>query len=115
VVGALGIANVTLVTVLERTAEIGLRRALGAGRRHIAAQFLIESMIVGALGGIVGAAGGILGVVAISVARDWTPVLDGRAAAAAPLAGALVGLLAGLYPAGRAAAMQPVDALRGPS
>lgn len=115
VVGALGIANVTLVTVMERTAEIGLRRALGARRRHIAAQFLIESTIVGLLGGIVGASTGILAVVTISVARQWTPVLDVTLTASAPLAGAVVGLLAGLYPALRAAGMQPVDALRGPA
>jgi putative ABC transport system permease protein len=115
VVGALGIANVTLVTIMERTAEIGLRRALGARRRHIATQFLLESTVVGLLGGIVGASLGIIAVVAISITRQWTPVLDAGMAAAAPLAGATVGLVAGLYPALRAARMQPVDALRGPA
>jgi macrolide transport system ATP-binding/permease protein len=111
-VGAIGIANVTLVSVLERVGEIGLRRALGAARRHIAAQFLLESTAMGALGGIAGASIGTLVVVGISATRTWTPVLDPRYPLAAPLLGAAIGLISGTYPALRAARMEPVDALR---
>jgi putative ABC transport system permease protein len=112
VVGAIGIANVTLVTVMERIGEIGLRRALGASRRQVAGQFLVESTTIGLLGGVVGAVLGMVVVVAVSAIRDWTPVLDVRLAFGAPVAGALVGLLAGLYPSLRASRMEPVDALR---
>ncbi|MFS8200383.1 ABC transporter permease [Streptomyces sp. CWNU-52B] len=115
VVGAIGIANVTLVTVMERVGEIGLRRALGASRRQVAQQFLLESTTIGLLGGIIGAALGIAVVVSVAAVKQWTPVLDLRLALGAPLAGALVGLLAGLYPSLRAARMEPVDALRAPS
>jgi macrolide transport system ATP-binding/permease protein len=111
-VGALGIANVTLVSVLERVGEIGLRRALGAARRHIAAQFLVESGVMGLLGGIVGTALGVLVVVAVSAGRTWTPVLDPWVPLVAPFVGALIGLLSGAYPALRAAALEPVEALR---
>ena len=112
VVGAIGIANVTLVTVMERTGEIGLRRAMGARRRHIAAQFLCESAAMGLVGGIVGASVGLVVVVAVSASRDWTPLLDAWLPIAAPPVGALVGLIAGLYPSLRAARMEPVEALR---
>ncbi len=112
VVGAIGIMNVTLVTVMERTGEIGLRRALGARKRHIATQFLTESTTLGLTGGVAGATIGIVTIVVVSAVRHWTPVLDLRLAAAAPVGGALTGLLAGLYPAWRAASLEPVDALR---
>jgi ABC-type antimicrobial peptide transport system permease subunit len=111
-VGAIGIANVTLVSVMERTGEIGLRRAIGATRRHIALQFLLESGLIGLVGGIIGGSVGTLVVVGISAYQSWTPVMDPLAPLAAPVIGALVGFLAGAYPALRAARMEPVEALR---
>ncbi len=113
IVGAIGIANVTLVSVIERTAEIGLRRALGATRRHIGAQFLLESAAIGVIGGIIGASLGILIVVIISATQVWTPVLDPLAPLATPFIGGIIGLLSGTYPALRAARLEPVEALRG--
>lgn len=112
VVGAIGIANITLVSVMERTAEIGLRRAIGATRRHIAAQFLIESASMGVIGGILGASLGVMIVVAVSAFELWTPVLDPWAPFLAPLIGGAIGLLSGLYPAMRAANLEPVEAFR---
>lgn len=112
VIGAVGIANTTLVSVLERTGEIGLRRALGARARHITLQFLAESGALGALGGLVGTSLGVVTVVGVAVARDWTPVVHPATAAAAPVIGLVTGVLAGLYPAWRASRVQPAEALR---
>jgi macrolide transport system ATP-binding/permease protein len=111
-VGAIGIANITLVSVMERTGEIGLRRAIGATRGHIAAQFLLESGSMGVIGGIVGASLGVLVVVTVSASQVWTPVLDPAAPFLAPLMGGAIGLVSGTYPALRAARLEPVEALR---
>ena len=112
-VGGLGIANVTLLSVRERTGEIGLRRALGATRRDIGNQFLVESGVIGLLGGLVGAALGVGVVVAVSLAREWTPILDTWVVVGAALLGGVIGVLAGLYPALKAARVEPILALRG--
>lgn len=111
-VGGIGIANVTLVSVLERVGEIGVRRALGAGRRHIAWQFLTESAAMGVLGGVIGASGGVLTVVIVSAFEEWTPVMEPWIPFAAALLGGVVGLAAGTYPSLRAASLEPVAALR---
>ncbi|WP_230514335.1 ABC transporter permease [Salinispora arenicola] len=112
VIGALGIANTTLVAVLERTAEIGLRRSLGATRATVAGQFLLESVGIGLFGGLLGAALGVLTTVGVSYAQTWTPVLDPLVAPVAVAVGGLTGLAAGAFPAWRAATVEPIAALR---
>ncbi len=112
IVGAIGIANIMLVSVIERIGEIGLRRAIGATRGHIATQFLLESASLGAIGGILGASLGVLIVVAVSAYQVWTPVLDPAAPFLAPLVGGGIGLVSGTYPALRAARLEPVEAFR---
>jgi putative ABC transport system permease protein len=111
-VGGIGIANVMVIAVLERRTEIGLRRALGATRSHIAAQFLAEAIILGALGGTVGLGAGIAITAAIARTRHWTLLIPsaglwGGLAVAITIAG-----IAGLYPAARAARLAPTEALR---
>ena len=111
--GGLGIANVTLLSVMERIGEIGLRRSLGATTRNIAGQFVVESAVIGLLGGLVGSALGVFAVVIVSIVNGWTPILDIWLVLGSALLGAVVGLAAGAYPALRASRIEPVTALRG--
>ena len=111
--GGLGIANVTMLSVMERVGEIGLRRALGATKRNIANQFMVESVVIGLLGGLIGAALGVFAVVVVSIIQGWAPVVDPWLATGSALLGAVVGLLAGVYPAAKASNIEPIIALRG--
>ncbi len=111
-VGAIGIANIMVISVLERRGEIGLRRALGATRRHISTQFLTESALLAALGGIAGLAVGAGATVIYAATRNEPFVVPLYALVAAPAAGFLIGALAGLYPAAKAARLSPTEALR---
>jgi putative ABC transport system permease protein len=111
-IGAINIANTTLVSVLERVPEIGLRRALGAGRREVGLQFLSESSILGTGGGLVGTSLGIFVIVAVSAAKQWTAVIHPSVVVLSPFLGTLIGLVAGLYPSLKAGRIEPVEALR---
>jgi putative ABC transport system permease protein len=111
-VGAIGIANIMVISVLERRAEIGLRRALGATRRHISSQFLAESALLAALGGVAGLILGALATLVYALAQKQPMVVPLYALIAAPAAGLVIGALAGLYPAGKAARLSPTEALR---
>ncbi len=111
-VGAIGIANIMVISVLERRGEIGLRRALGATKRHISSQFLAESALLAALGGIAGLLLGALATLTYALAQSQPWVVPTYALIAAPLAGFAIGALAGLYPASKAARLSPTEALR---
>ncbi|MEX1106761.1 MAG: ABC transporter permease, partial [Ilumatobacteraceae bacterium] len=112
-VGAIAITNATLLNVVERRPEIGLRRALGATRHHITRQIALEASITGTIAGTVGAIIGLIAVVAVAVARTWTPTIDPAVLLAAPAIGTITGALAGITPAIKAAHTPPADTLRG--
>jgi putative ABC transport system permease protein len=111
-VGGIGIGNVMVIAVLERRSEIGLRRAIGASRRHISLQFVAEAIMVAGAGGIAGAALGGITTAAFAATRHWHAVVSLPSLAAAVGIALAVGALAGLYPAIRAAQLPPAEALR---
>jgi putative ABC transport system permease protein len=111
-VGGIGIMNIMLVSVTERTREIGLRRAVGARRRDILTQFLIEAVTVSLTGGTIGIAVGVVGAWAIGYFAGWLAPIQARAVIPAFLFAGAVGVFFGFYPARKASRLNPIDALR---
>ena len=111
-VGAVGVGNIMLIGVLERRSEIGLRRSLGATKRHIRTQFLSEAILLALLGGAAGVAAGAVSTAVYASTKHWTVVVPTTAWAGGLAAAILIGALAGLLPAIRAARMSPTEALR---
>jgi putative ABC transport system permease protein len=111
-VGGIGIMNIMLVSVTERTREIGIRKALGATRANILLQFLIEAVVLCLLGGLIGALVGSGGATAMSTFFQWNTIISPLAIVAAFVFSAVVGVLFGVWPARRAASLDPIVALR---
>ena len=111
-VGGIGIMNIMLVSVTERTREIGVRKALGATRKAILFQFLIEALVLCFLGGVLGVALGAGAAEVMTRVADWNTVVAPEAVATALVFSAGIGLFFGIWPAQRAAKLDPIDALR---
>jgi putative ABC transport system permease protein len=112
IVGAVGVANIMIISVLERRSEIGLRRALGATQAQIRAQFLGESILLAVIGGVVGVIAGIVATAVYAGSKDWAVVIPVEAWAGGIVAAILIGACAGLVPAVRASRLPPTVALR---
>ena len=111
-VGGVGIANVMVISVLERRSEIGLRRALGATRRHVGEQFLAEAVLLSLLGGLAGTILGVSATAVYAVTQHWSVLIPPLAVYGGIGAALAIGAIAGLYPALRAARLSPTEALR---
>src|SRR5690606_32286106 len=112
IVGGIGIMNIMLVSVTERTKEIGLRLAVGARRRDVLLQFLVEAVVMSLIGGLLGVAAGIGTARILTAVLDWPTVITASTVASAFGVAALVGVLFGYYPARRASKLDPIDSLR---
>lgn len=110
-VGGIGIMNILLVSVTERTREIGLRMAVGAKRRHILLQFLVEAIIMTVIGGMLGVGAGIGGARLLTKMVGWPTIISSQAVLTAFLFSVAVGLFFGLYPANKASKLNPIEAL----
>jgi putative ABC transport system permease protein len=112
IVGGIGIMNIMLVSVTERTREIGIRKAIGATPRDILMQFLIESAIIALIGGLIGIGLGVSGAHALASLAEWTTIVDQTAVITALFVSAGIGIFFGIYPASKAAKLHPIEALR---
>jgi ABC-type antimicrobial peptide transport system permease subunit len=112
IVGGIGIMNVMLVSVTERTQEIGLRLAVGARRRDVMLQFLVEAMVLSLIGGVIGVGAGVLAAQALTTVLDWPTQIAPLTIVAAFGIAAIVGIVFGYYPARRASRLDPIEALR---
>ena len=111
-VGGVGIMNILLVSVTERTREIGLRMAIGARRLHVMLQFLAEAVLLSVIGGGMGVVVGVLVSETISAVANWPIIISPAALTGGFIFSAVVGIFFGYYPASKAAALDPIEALR---
>ncbi len=111
IVGGIGIMNIMLVSVTERTREIGIRMAVGARGADILVQFLIEAVTLSAIGGSIGIAGGMIFSWLVSIFKDWPTVTPTVWIVIAFISSTIVGIISGFYPAWKASKLDPIDAL----